>query len=266
MNTKKMTEIKTDCIEVPAVNEYSIRKRIKIPIILQELDLKPTDIVLDIGCGGGSLTKLIAEKGTKCVIGFDASNNNIKNANKDKHKNKKFVVGDALSLPFKEKYFDKVLTTEIIEHIDDDSKFVSEIARVLKKGGYAVITTPCTEPTISLKWLRKIMGIDYNKILGHKRAGYTKKQLTKLIMQHNLKTVKVRYYDQFFGELAWLATALPRILRGKGWQTGEDLIEIHNSRTFKIYKKIFPFMIGFAKLDKLLAGLKGLHILIKVKK
>lgn len=258
--------MKTYCTEIPEVNKYSIRKRIKIPIILKELDLKPTDMVLDIGCGGGSLTKLIAEKGAKYVIGLDASNNNLKNANKDKHKNQKFVVGDALSLPFKEEYFDKVLATEIIEHIDDNSKFVSEIARVLKKGGYAVITTPCTKPTISLKWLRKIMGIDYNKILGHKRAGYTEKQLTKLIMQHNLKTVKVRYYDQFFGELAWLATVLPRILKGKEWQTGDDQISIDKNLAFKIYKGIFPILFGFAKLDIFLSRLRGVHILLKAKK
>ncbi len=261
-----MGEMKTDCIEVPAVNKYSIRKRIKIPIILKELNIKPTDIVLDIGCGGGILTKLIAEKGAKKVVGLDSSASNLKHAGKNKNKNQEFVVGNALALPFKKGYFDKVLATEIIEHLADDSQFINEIKRVLKKGGYAVITTPCTEPTISLQWLRKIMGIDYNKVFGHKRAGYTEKQLTKLMVGNNLKIVKIIYYDQFFGELAWLATVFPRILKGEEWKTGNDQIDMEKDRTFKIYKKIFPILLGFAKVDVLLSRLKGAHILMKVRK
>ncbi len=262
----KNKAISTDCTEVPEINRYSIRKRIKIPILLKELGIKPTDIVLDIGCGSGILTKLIAEKGAKQVVGLDASKNNLKFASKNKYKNQKFVFGDALALPFKDMYFDKVLATEIIEHLDDDVKFVDEIERVLKKGGYAVITTPCTKPAISLEWLRKLMGIDYSKAFGHKRAGYREEELKEVVKKTNLKIVKIRYYDQFFSELVWLATAIPRMIKGKEWLTGEDQIHMKDSISFKIYKKIFPFLLGFAKLDLPLSGLRGLHILVKVKK
>ena len=56
--------------------------------------------------------------------------------------NVELVYGSVLDLPFGNEIFDMALCIEVIEHIDDDEKAVSEICRVLKRGGVALFTTP----------------------------------------------------------------------------------------------------------------------------
>jgi len=51
-------------------------------------------------------------------------------------------VGDALNLPFKDGTFDRIICSEVMEHVDDDFKACSELARVLKKNGRIAITVP----------------------------------------------------------------------------------------------------------------------------
>src|SRR5207248_8738231 len=52
------------------------------------------------------------------------------------------VRGDLLALPFPDDSFDKVIASEVLEHIPADERAMAEIARVLKPGGHAAITVP----------------------------------------------------------------------------------------------------------------------------
>lgn len=56
------------------------------------------------------------------------------------------VYADGAALPFGDESFDVVLCLEVLEHVQDPSKVVSEIARVLKSGGYAYISMPFLYP------------------------------------------------------------------------------------------------------------------------
>ena len=53
-----------------------------------------------------------------------------------------FIQADAHFLPFRNEAFDTVVCYEVIEHVDSPRKVLKEIARVLKKGGRAIISTP----------------------------------------------------------------------------------------------------------------------------
>jgi SAM-dependent methyltransferase len=53
-----------------------------------------------------------------------------------------FVAGNAYSLPFGDEMFDMVHCAEVLEHMSTPQDVISEIARILKPGGYALITTP----------------------------------------------------------------------------------------------------------------------------
>lgn len=253
-----------DCLESPTVNRYSLRKRLKMPILRKALKLKQDDIFLDIGCGAGYFSAELSKK-VKKVYGLDYSKTNIEAVKKRYGyiKNIDFVLGDATNMPFKNNSFDVILATEIIEHIQDDNKFVKECHRVLKKNGRLIITTPCTNPTISVDWFRRLGGINMRSDFGHKRPGYTKKQLFQILKSQKLEPAHVEYYDQIFGEVAWVFTCMPRALTNKNWSSGEGQDKIDRSFLFKIYKLVFPFIFGFAKLDKLIKNFKGHHVLVK---
>jgi 2-polyprenyl-3-methyl-5-hydroxy-6-metoxy-1,4-benzoquinol methylase len=102
--------------------------------------------VFDLGCAGGYGSYYIAsEKGgkAKTVVGLDISQKAIKYAKKHwQLPNLVFVNASALSLPFKDKHFDLVISLEVIEHVTDYKKYLSEVGRVLKSNGTAIISTP----------------------------------------------------------------------------------------------------------------------------
>lgn len=97
--------------------------------------------LLDLGCGPGVFSRLLAEKGFK-VYGVDYSGEMIKVAKeRSEGKGIDFQAGDAYNLPFKEKSFDAVICLGIFQNLEDPNKALKEINRVLKIGGAAVITT-----------------------------------------------------------------------------------------------------------------------------
>jgi ubiquinone/menaquinone biosynthesis C-methylase UbiE len=254
-----------DCLESPIANKYSLRKKLKLPILMRALNINKEQTVLDIGCGAGIFSAEMA-KVAKKAYGMDYSETNIR-AVRNRYsaiKNLEFKVGDATKLPFEDNYFDAILATELIEHVEDDNAFVRECQRVLKKGGVLAVTTPCTNPTISVDWFRRLgAGIHIDRDFGHKRAGYTKKELYGILTKHGLKPVYAEYYDQLFGEIAWVITCMPRAFTNKNWKSGEGQDIINESTMFKIYKIVFPFILLFAKLDIFLKKMRGHHIIVK---
>ncbi len=106
---------------------------------------KDNAVFLDIGCGLGDWTSIIAEK--RRVIGIEI---NTENARSTIHnvRTKCFlgvVVYDGNNLPFSDGSIDSICMIEVIEHVTDDDKLVSECYRVLKNGGSMVLTTPNNE-------------------------------------------------------------------------------------------------------------------------
>lgn len=102
---------------------------------------KNTDAkLLDLGCFDGSLTvKLGASAGTRHLYGVDIVPSAIRKANKRGVSAKK---GDLnAKLPFPAGFFDVVHANQVIEHVHASDMFLSETYRILKPGGYAVIST-----------------------------------------------------------------------------------------------------------------------------
>lgn len=58
------------------------------------------------------------------------------------HGRGQYVVADAMNLPFDDEYFSHVISSEVLEHLEDDKKALREIARVTKPEGILMITFP----------------------------------------------------------------------------------------------------------------------------
>lgn len=257
-----------NCVEFPEAIEYSLLKKIRLPIIVDLIEPEKNDIILDVGSGGGYFTKVLAKK-SKLVVSLDMSPINSRNAKQSiSDKNIYFVLGDATHSPFKNDVFDKILATEIIEHIENDRLFIKECERILKNMGSIVITTPCTNPSFSLDWLRKISGINIKEDFGHVRGGYTRQIFEELLNDTNLKIIKVSYFSQFFAELNMIITYMGRTVHSgnENWTSGKTQLKLIETKSFKIYKCFFPLLYEISKLDKLLYMFKGHHIVIKASK
>ena len=55
---------------------------------------------------------------------------------------KEIRIGDMTACPYEDDSFDVIVSVEVLEHVDEDEKFVSEVRRVLKTDGIFVMTTP----------------------------------------------------------------------------------------------------------------------------
>jgi SAM-dependent methyltransferase len=95
--------------------------------------IKPTDRVLDFGCGGGFLLKVVtaAEK-----IGVEINPHAVAAA----RANGVTIFPDVSEVP--DEYVDIVISNHALEHVTDPFRTVSELRRVLRKGGLLVLVTP----------------------------------------------------------------------------------------------------------------------------
>ena len=123
---------------------------LEMPSTLELLGNVKGKKILDFGCGSGIYAKLLTKKGAK-VKGFDISDNMIKIA-KEMNPKLDLRVGSGYKIPFKEK-FDIVLAALVIHYFSDLDKVFGEVKKVLKKGGYFIISTgnPVTETAIKVK-------------------------------------------------------------------------------------------------------------------
>lgn len=96
--------------------------------------------ILDLGCDDGQWTKKLAEKvQTNKIFGVEIVKNR---AQKAKNLGVKVALSDLNNkLPYKNESFDIIHANQVIEHINDTDTFTSEIYRILKPGGYAIIST-----------------------------------------------------------------------------------------------------------------------------
>ena len=85
--------------------------------------------ILDIGCGNGFVASRIAQKAGK-VTGIDTEKANIALAKKDHfEENIEYILGDATTYPFEERY-DAIVLSNVLEHIKDRVPFLKSIQRL----------------------------------------------------------------------------------------------------------------------------------------
>jgi ubiquinone/menaquinone biosynthesis C-methylase UbiE len=109
----------------------------RIPLYLK-VGIKEANLILDVGCGSGMVTKDIASLTKGRVIGIDASEDMIEIAEKvlsDLDNVELLVVGDAHSLPFKNESFDVTTSNLLLMWSRNPQKVVDEMARVTRRGG-----------------------------------------------------------------------------------------------------------------------------------
>lgn len=99
-------------------------------------------IVLDVACGSGYGTALLAEC-ARAVVGADASRDVIAYAaTRYRRSNASFLQMDCGWIGMRDQSVDVVVSFETLEHVSDMNQFLKELRRVLKPGGTLLISTP----------------------------------------------------------------------------------------------------------------------------
>lgn len=139
------------------------------------------DRILDIGCGTGTVLKLLEDFGT--AYGVELSTDAIQFLKK---RDLNLVVRSDVSqsIPFKDDAFSVITCLDVLEHLDDDFTLLNEMVRVCKPGGHIVLTVPA----LNVLWSR------HDAALHHKRR-YTKKRLLEKVSPLHATVTKKSYYN-----------------------------------------------------------------------
>lgn len=127
----------TRFLQASSIGAEALRRGQTVLSLLQSCNLTAPHI-LELGCGNGWLAEKLIALGP--VTGVDIADGAIEEARK-RVPNGTFYAGDALSLNLPTASFDAVLTLETFSHVPSQPLFVELMARVLKNGGYLIITT-----------------------------------------------------------------------------------------------------------------------------
>jgi SAM-dependent methyltransferase len=123
-----------------------------LTVDFNRLGLQPGDRVIDMGCGAGRHAFEMYRRGAD-VIAFDQDADELSGvsdlfaAMRDAGEvpdgaEADVKQGDALSLPFADGEFDRVVASEVLEHIPEDESAIAELVRVLRPGGTMAVTVP----------------------------------------------------------------------------------------------------------------------------
>jgi len=154
--------------------------------------------VLDVGGGDGTLLDFLSKNlNLREMVVCDISKEAV-TAGKKKYTDLEFKVGDACDLSFSKKSLDTILAVEFLEHVLDVDKCLSEISRVLRRGGHLCVTTTdfnlLKRVAIGLFFWDKFFYPNNPHI-----RFFTKKTLEDIVQKHGFKQVDYKWNRSYFG-------------------------------------------------------------------
>ena len=154
------------------------------------MDLRAGERVLDLGCGSGWASRLLARlaadgpQGSGQVVGLDISDEMIRQARAASRDfdNVMFVQGSAAQIPWEENFFNKVLSVESFYYYPDQDRALAELFRVMAPHGRLFILINLYKNNVySLQWVPKL------KVPVHVRSA---EEYVELLKKHAFQNVE----------------------------------------------------------------------------
>jgi SAM-dependent methyltransferase len=170
-----------------------------LTVDLERLRVGPGDLVLDAGCGEGRHCFGCLERGAS-VVGLDLDFDSLRDASKALrsraaelgglgHMNQ----GDAFFLPYRDETFDRVICSEVMEHVHDYPAALRELARVTRPGGSLAVTIP----TATSEHLYLRLGDEYFESPGGHIRIFKPRDLSEAMADAGFATVGVGFAHSF---------------------------------------------------------------------
>lgn len=219
------------------------------------LKIKPGDRVLDAGCGLGRHA-LHSCKFPCQIWAFDLLGHDLlrvqgllklMEAKKENVGQILLLRSDLLHLPFPDETFDKIICSEVLEHLEDDKPGMRELVRVLKTGGEISISVP----TYVSEYVNGSLSNEYFNCPGGHVRKYKPHQLASVIVANHLNIYEIRF-EHSFHTIYWMLRCLFGLTNEKAivpriYKSFLDLtITSRNFRRFDhFFNHIFPKSVVF---------------------
>jgi SAM-dependent methyltransferase len=174
------------------------------------LGVQRGDAVLDLGCGFGRHAFEAARRGAR-VVALDAGRDEVVAVRATLAAMfdagelgvdtlAVAVQGDALALPFADETFDRVICSEVLEHIPDDVAAMAELARVLRRGGTMAVTVPRRGPE-RINWA---LSREYHEVPGGHIRIYSRRVLEERLASVGLRVRAHHHAHALHSPYWWL--------------------------------------------------------------
>jgi SAM-dependent methyltransferase len=170
-----------------------------LTVDLTRLGIRPGDLVLDAGCGEGRHCFGALERGAR-VVGVDLDRDALRKASGAlrfrAHELGRLggtLQADAFRLPFADARFDRVICSEVMEHVHDYRAAARELARVVRPGGTVAVTIP----TATSEHLYLRLGDDYFESPGGHIRIFRPRELARGLAAAGLRTTGVGFAHAF---------------------------------------------------------------------
>src|SRR6201987_3111952 len=159
---------------------------------IRQMNLRPGERVLDLGCGSGWATRLLARlvgdgpEGFGKVGGLDVSDEMVRQSRESSKDfdNILYVWGSAQQIPWEENFFDKVLSVESFYYYPDQDRALMELFRVMApRGRLFILINLYKDNQYSLQWVDKL------KVPVHVRSS---EEYVELLKKHAFENVEGR--------------------------------------------------------------------------
>jgi len=205
----------------------------------------PNAQILDAGCDTGrDAIYLSAKYPNSQIIGIDISSQAIDEAksrlSRAKLPNVTFQTIDLLDIGFSEQ-FDIIYSIEVLEHISDVDRCLSNFYKALKSNGKLIIHVPCPNQKRHFNKFKKNIYPD------HVHIGFKADELAEILRNKGFEILDVRYTSGWFGSLAW------------------EIFEI--LQPIALLKRIlFPLILLLMIADTLVTNRQGNNVMITAQK
>jgi SAM-dependent methyltransferase len=176
----------------------------------ETLRLSNGETLLDLGCGAGRHTFEAMKRGAR-VVAADLDGAALKDVKAwaeamietedlPEGAGASPINADALSLPFADGSFDRIIVSEVFEHVPLDEAGMREVRRVLKPGGIAAVTVPRWWPEVVM-W---ILSREYHSNEGGHVRIYRRRQLIRRLRRSGLVAFESHHAHAFHSFYWWL--------------------------------------------------------------
>ena len=180
------------------------------------LGLQPGDRILDLGAGFGRHAFEAAKRGA-VVVAFDYADNELKEVRNTfgamceagevtSSSLAGTVQGDGTKLPFADDSFDRIVISEVLEHIQHDVDAIAEMTRVLRPGGVLAATVPTWLPE-KINWMLSDEYHAPKSVGGHVRI-YSATELKAKLRSAGLRVEGQHHAHALHSPYWWLKCAV----------------------------------------------------------